>query len=155
MPKKSRPSKRDDLDVHSIRARSIDLVDAKGKTKATLFTLPGNQKHPSSTVFQMFGDDGTQKLELQVDGDSPGIRLTAANGNVGFSVAVNETSNGIMIGDRQGRPVVQIGIFHQGSEETPFGSKPAVLLSDFNDDSQSLDVAIKQCKIIQPRKNRK
>jgi len=38
--------------------------------------------------------------------------------------------------------LVQIGIYHEDSVDTPFGAKPAIVLSDFDDETQSLDVAI-------------
>lgn len=150
MPKKKPQAKLENLDVDCIKARSIQLVDEQGKTRASLFTTLGLEKHSSLTVVQIMGDDGLPKLELQVDGNSPGIRLTGANDQIGASLAVNDKSNGISINDREGRPAIQIGIYHQGGTESPLGTKPAVVLTNFSKMSQSPDEASKHCKIIQP-----
>lgn len=155
MPKKKPNSKLPDIDVNCVRARCIELVDARGNLRATFVTSSGCQKNQSATLIQMFGDDGLPQLELQIIDGSPGIRLTAPNDRVGFSVSVDETSNAIMIGDAEGRAVAQMGVYHQGGDETPFGSKPFVLLSDYDGGTESIDVAIEERKIIQPRKKGK
>ena len=155
MPKKKPPASLPNLDVDRVRARSIELVDSKGKTKMRFSTSEETKGSPSMTLIQMYGLDGLPKLELQVTDNSPGIRLTSETDQVGFSVSLNETSYGIMIGDKKGRPVVRIGLYHSDNDNNPFGTKPAIVLSDFEDDTESLDVAIRECKIIQPVKKRK
>jgi hypothetical protein len=155
MPKKRPKASLLDLDVNHVRARSIDLVDDKGKTKMRFSTSRETASGPAMTIIQVCGADGLPKLEMQVTDNSPGIRLTSETDHVGFSVSLNETSNGMMIGDKHGRPVIRIGIYHTDNGENPFGTKPAIVLSDLEDETESIDVAIKECKIIQPVRNRK
>lgn len=155
MPKKKTKATLADIDANQVRARSIELVDNKGKTKMRFSTSQETASSPAMTIIQLYGADGLPKLEMQVTDNSPGIRLTSATDHVGFSIALNETSHGMMIGDKNGRPVVQIGIYHADNGQNPFGTKPAIVLSEFEDDTESLDVAIKECKIIQPVKKRK
>jgi hypothetical protein len=124
MPKKRPKASLLDLDVNHVRARSIDLVDDKGKTKMRFSTSRETASGPAMTIIQVCGADGLPKLEMQVTDNSPGIRLTSETDHVGFSVSLNETSNGMMIGDKHGRPVIRIGIYHTDNGENPFGTNP-------------------------------
>jgi hypothetical protein len=87
MPKKKTKATLADIDANQVRARSIELVDNKGKTKMRFSTSQETASSPAMTIIQLYGADGLPKLEMQVTDNSPGIRLTSATDHVGFSIA--------------------------------------------------------------------
>jgi hypothetical protein len=153
MPKKTKAN-RPNIDANQVRARSIELVDGKGKTKMRFATSPETTTKQALTVIQLYGTDGLPKLELQVSDNAPGIRLTCATNHIGFTVSLNETSHGLSIMDKKGQPAVQIGLYQADAGVNPLDSKPSIVLTDFEDSTESLVVAVQECKIIQPRKKR-
>ena len=155
MPKKKPKTSLPNIDAKNVRARSIELVDSKGKTKVRFTTSSATANSPEMTVIQLCGRDGLPKIELQVIDNSPGIRLVSESGNVGFTVALNEDSHGMTIANKKGLPAIQLGIYHEDSGDGPQGTKPALILSDFDQDTTSLEVSTKECTILQPAKKTK
>lgn len=152
MPKRKPKTSPTNIEANRVRARCIELVDDKGKTKMRFATSSATATAPALTVIQLYGSDGLPKLELQVLDNSAGIRLTSPENHVGFTVALNETSHGLSIMNKNGLPAIEIGIYHTDTGDNPLGSKPSILLTDFEDSTQSLEVAVQECKIIQPIK---
>ncbi|XZE37113.1 hypothetical protein SH501x_002715 [Pirellulaceae bacterium SH501] len=137
----------DCLEVAAIRTQQITLVDSLGNARARFYTTDPSV-FPSSTVVQILGSDGTPKLELQVDDNDPGIRLSSKPGHAGFSVSVNSTSNGLMIGDLNGNAVVELGKYHS-QEHSHYGTKPSLVLRDCDTTGDSEGDG-GSCIIIQP-----
>lgn len=152
MPKRKTKTSQTNIEANRVRARCIELVDDKGQTKIRFATSSATTTTSALTVIQLYGSDGLPKLELQVSDNSAGIRLTSPENQVGFTVALSETSHGLSIMNKNGLPAVQIGIYHTDTGDNPLGSKPTILLTDFEDSTQSLEVADQECKIIQPIK---
>lgn len=111
-----------------IEARYIALVDDHGVERAALF-VSDVPNYPPSTVIRIMGADGLPKLELQVDGVHPGIRLSTPQQATGISLAVNDIANGIMIADNEGRPIFQCGMYHDPTHGE-CGSQPRIALED-------------------------
>ncbi len=111
-----------------IIAKHICLVDNTGRERASMFV--SDSSNDSATVIRILGETGVPQIELQVAGTTASIRIANTNDQPGISLAVNDGCNGLMIGDAEGAPVVQMGVYLSKDDEGNT-RQPFILLRDF------------------------
>ena len=84
--------KEDKSIVSSIRARSIELVDAKGISRA-LLSVESN----GETVFRLRDSDGTIRVKIGASKDGSGLLLADDSTNVGVHVLAKSTGTSITL----------------------------------------------------------
>lgn len=128
--RKNAPTK---LSIDVIEARVLVLVDEFGTERVSVSCSGGEGGQGGSTVFHIKDDDGCPRLTLQVDcRGNPSVLLSTPNGGAGVSMAVNaDRGNGFAIGDSAGRPLIQMGVPGEKSED-PRGPHPSIDVLDKN-----------------------
>lgn len=82
----------------SVRARSIELVDAKGQTRASLLVETNGE-----TVFRLKDSDGTIRVKLGASKDGSGFVLLDDATNVGVHVLAQSTGTSLTLINKNGQ----------------------------------------------------
>lgn len=85
-------------DLPNIRARSIELVDSKGVSRALLSTEPDG-----TTVFRIKDEDGTIRVKLAGNKDGSGLVLLNDKTEPGVHMLSKTAGGSITIADQNGR----------------------------------------------------
>ena len=90
------------------------------------------------TVFQMFDDSGTPRIELQVSDEGCVVRLNTPKDAQGVSLASsNRRGNGLSINRDDNTPAIRIGVSHPESGD-PRGEHAELIVYDNSGNQQSL-----------------
>lgn len=93
----------------AIRARSLEIVDSQGRTRAEIKLLPApasGQEHPadraSETVqFRLFNEDGGPRVKIGVNGETSGMYLGGQSGYV--QLLAQDGGPVVSVKDQKGR----------------------------------------------------
>ena len=119
-----------ELRVGTLIANEILLVDKSGRERAALLCSDGQGDDPGHTVLQLFGLNGTPRIELQVDVEGCCIRLNTPDDAHGIAIAFSDNrGTGISVNDHEGKPAISLEVSHPGSDD-PRGNHPEIKLTD-------------------------
>ena len=117
------------LSVDTLEARCLRLVNSKGDLRATMVCSEGGSGG-DLTVFQMFDDSGTPRIELQVSDEGCVVRLNTLGDSQGVSIASsNDRGNGLSINRDDNRPAIAIGVSNAESGD-PRGEYAELIVYD-------------------------
>ena len=84
-------------ELPNIRAKSIELVDSKGISRASLIVEPDGE-----TVFRLRDADGTIRVKLGASRDGSGLVMLNAKTETGFHVLAKASGTSVTITDTKG-----------------------------------------------------
>ena len=124
------------LSVNTLEVRELRLINSKGELRATM-ACSGNASGDELTVFQMFDNSGTPRVELQVSGEGCVVRLNTLNDSQGVSIAAsNSRGNGLSINRNDNSPAISIGVSHPDSGD-PRGEHAEFVVHDGDGNQQA------------------
>ena len=102
------------------------MVNSNGDLRATMVSSESG----FGTVFQMFDDSGTPRIELQVSDEGCVVRLNTLGDSQGVSIASsNERGNGLSINRDDNSPAIAIGVSNPESRD-PRGEYAELVVYD-------------------------
>ena len=119
------------LSADVVTAKAFVLVDDSNRERASITVPPSGEN--GAVVLHMSDHVGRPRITLQIDPDgNPSICLFTEGNAPAISLALNAgRGNGLVVGDSEGVPCVEIGIPNAGSSH-PLGDSPHVIVRDHN-----------------------
>ena len=124
------------LSVNTLEVRELRLVNSKGELRATM-ACSASGTGDELTVFQMFDEAGTPRIELQVSEEGCVVRLNTLGDSQGVSIgASNNRGNGLSINRDDNRPAITMGVSHPDSGD-PRGEYAELTIHDDDGNQKS------------------
>ncbi len=93
-----------------LRARSLEIVDERGRTRAQILVIPATVRdgvaYPDSVLFRLIDTAGQPSVKMAVSSEGSGLNMLGGpddNGWYGMQVTANAQGGAISLVDKQGR----------------------------------------------------